>query len=93
MISEEKRVFLIDATTDERAEVYYGKGWRCLDTIPKTGLIECLSVTGLVREVDATRPKGPIRESDAKGPRRRQVYCDRKHSKIEAIAWRSQSNG
>lgn len=83
----EKRFFLIDADTDARAETYYGKGWRCVDTMPLSGLIECATVKGHLRLVEAGRSRQEIQPSGEKGPRR--VYVDG----IVAVAWRPSDRG
>lgn len=82
MSDDEQRFFLIDADSDDRASLYYGDSWRCVDTMPDTGHIECLTVTGLIRHAEAQRSREAIRPSDAKGPRRLRV------NGVQAIAWR-----
>ena len=78
----ETRQFLIDADTDARAAVYYGNGWRCVDTMPASGKIEVLTVKGFVRSIDTAKTREPIRSSGEKGPR-----CIRINT-ISAVAWR-----
>jgi hypothetical protein len=81
-LKDETRCYLIDADTDDRAAFYYGEGWRSVDTMPTSGLIECLTVRGLVRLADAGRAREAIRPSDEKGPRRVRL------NSVQAIAWR-----
>ena len=91
MPEEEERVCLIDADTDERAAYYYGAGWRALDTLPEAGIIDCISVTGLLRVIDASKPREAIRSSDDKGPLRVALGLAHKAGKIWAVAWRPRS--
>ncbi len=82
MTDEEERNHLIDATTDERAVLCYGPGWRCIDTMPDKGHIKGLTVTGLIRIVDASKTRTKIYPSDPKGPRRLGI------SNLQLVAWR-----
>lgn len=82
MSDEEERFFLTDADTDSLASLFYGKDWLCVDTMPDSGFIECLTVRGFVRLVNASKSRESIRPSDEKGPRRLRV------NQVQAIAWR-----
>ena len=84
--TEEKRIFLINADTVELTGLLYGAGWNPVDTLPDKGLVECLTVTGLVRIADCSRKRGDIKPSDEKGPRRRTVPGT--SGAVQAIAWR-----
>ena len=51
-MADDDGIFLIDADTDERAAYYYGAGWRCIDTLPNTGVVECLGPLGMIKLID-----------------------------------------
>lgn len=84
--NEKFPLFLTNADTDQRAEIYYGKGWKCVDTMPTSGQIECLTVQGLLRRIDASRSRSKPRESDINGPRRMAVST--RTGTLQAVAWR-----